>query len=80
MLWLPQNVAALSAEPLVCESLVTVYTSVCVLLQVPEEQTTPGAYQVSVTLPKLQTSVTEFEADPDTDLFQVRQRGMGEEC
>ena len=26
---------------------------------------------MSVTLPKLQTCVTEFEPDPDTDLFQV---------
>ena len=34
-------------------------------------EVTPGAYSVSVTLPKLQTCVTEFEPDPDTDLFQV---------
>lgn len=52
---------------------------VCVsaLLQVSEEHSTPGAYMVSVTLPKLQTCVTEFEADPDTDLFQVRWVGVG---
>ena len=52
--------------------------SVCVCpvpLQATEERTTPGAYTVSVTLPKMQTCVMEFEADPDTDLFQVRQLG-----
>jgi hypothetical protein len=36
-----------------------------------QRETTPGAYSVSVTLPKMQTCVTEFEPDPDTDLFQV---------
>ena len=37
-----------------------------------EGQPTPGAYTVSVTLPKLRTCVTEFETDSTTDLFQVQ--------
>ena len=58
-----------------------VYGCVCpCATQVSEERATPGAYTVSVTLPKLQTCVTEFEADPDTDLFQVRATHLIPHC